>query len=272
MIDETTNEVTVATDPFDHDGFIVSVKRNLVEAEATALHPDGEFICRAVRRHRSLAKLGYWLAASAVIALGLIGMIAGLSQTSPAVQGLATLITVVYLIVVITLAVRFAPHSAVVLLLDDSERADALPALVLKRSSRLSAVGDVSALMAEGEGEIGRVRRFGANSSSYSLFLSDAPGVSARFVPERKVGTGAVLASVFSPFGFLGALFVFGQPADSWRILQAKKRVRLGSLVKQKSALGDYVLDLTDDLDRELDRRALTLVALTVVLNRANAK
>ncbi|XOV76301.1 MAG: hypothetical protein ACFHWZ_05050 [Phycisphaerales bacterium] len=271
MIDATELQEQYHLDPFDHDGFVVSVKRNLVEAEATALHPDGEFICRAVRRHRSLAKMGYWLAASAVIALGLIGMIAGLSQTSPAVQGLVTLITVVYLIVVITLAVRFAPHSAVVLLLDESERADALPALVLKRSSRLSVAGDVSALMAEGEGEIGRVRRFGANSSSYSLFLSDAPG-SARFVPERKVGTGAVLASVFSPFGFLGALVVFGQPADSWKILQAKKRVRLGSLVKQKSALGDYVLDLTDDLDRELDRRALTLIALAVVLNRTNAK
>ncbi|XHC25397.1 hypothetical protein ABWH91_14385 [Phycisphaerales bacterium ac7] len=179
MIDATELQEQYHLDPFDHDGFVVSVKRNLVEAEATALHPDGEFICRAVRRHRSLAKMGYWLAASAVIALGLIGMIAGLSQTSPAVQGLVTLITVVYLIVVITLAVRFAPHSAVVLLLDESERADALPALVLKRSSRLSVAGDVSALMAEGEGEIGRVRRFGANSSSYSLFLSDAPGVSA---------------------------------------------------------------------------------------------
>ncbi|XHC25398.1 hypothetical protein ABWH91_14390 [Phycisphaerales bacterium ac7] len=42
--------------------------------------------------------------------------------------------------------------------------------------------------------------------------------------------------------------------------------------MKQKSALGDYVLDLTDDLDRELDRRALTLIALAVVLNRTNAK
>jgi hypothetical protein len=262
----------IALDPFDHDGFVVSVKRNLFEAEAVALHPDGEFICRAVRRHRSLAKVGYWLAASALIALGLIGMVAGLSQTSSTLQALVTVFTVVYLIVAITLAVRFAPHSPVVVLLDDTERADALPALVLKRGSRFSIMGDVSTMMAESQGEIGRLRRYGTNNSNYSLLLEDAPGVSARFVPERKVGTGAMIASILGPFGFLGALFVIGQPSDSWTVTRPGEGIRVGSLVKQKSALGDYVLDLTDDLDREVDRRALTLAALTVVLNRENAK
>lgn len=272
MTEESYTETDLGLDPFDHDGFVVSVRRNVFEAEAIALHPDGEFICRAVRRHRSLAKLGYWLALAAAIALGLVGIIAALTQASSTIQGLVTVLTVVYLIVAIALAVRFAPDSPVVVLLDDSDRADALPDMILKRSHRFSLLGDVSTMLAEGEGEVGRLRRYGTSSSNYSMSVNDVIGVAARFVPQQKTRTGALLASVLGPFGPFGALFVIGQPADSWMIVRPREGIRVGSLVMQKSALGDFVLDLTDDLDREVDRRALTLAALAVVLNRANAK
>ena len=260
-----------AHDPFDHDGFIVSVKRNLFEASALAVHPDGEFICRAVRRHRSLAKAGYWLAASALIALGLVGIVAVLTQASSSVQALVTVFVVVFLIISIVVAARFAPHSAVVILLDQSDRLDAIPALALKRGTKFSVFGDVSTMLAEGEGEIGRMRRYGTNSSTYSLAPAGDAGVRARFVPERNQMRGAVLASMLGPLGVIGALFIAGKPASAWSIVISGGGPTVGSLVTQRSTLGDYVLDLTDDVERAIDRRVVTLAALTALLNRSNA-
>jgi hypothetical protein len=265
MIDEALH------DPFDHDGFVVSVRRGLTGTVATAVHPDGEFICRAIRPHRSLAKLGYWAAALLVISLGLVGIIAVLTNAPMWAQGLVTVLSIVYLILAVGIAIAFAPASPVVLRLDREDLYNALPVMVLHRSRRFALSGQSFDLRAEGGEKVAGLRRSGSSQSDYSLGSREARDL-VRFVPSTKSRNGALLASLLSPFGLMAALFVLGTPPDSWVIVRPKERIRLGSLVMDKSELGDFVLDLTDDLERWADRRLITLAALAVVLNRVNAR
>lgn len=264
------DELAAQLDLFDHDGFVVSRKRGLDSTSATALHPDGEFICRAVRTHRTLARLLFGLGAAAAVSVTLVLLLVGILSSfgtsgSSFVLGVVMPLVVVAVLIPVSLVligkapdtptrVWLTPHALVQL--DEYE-------LVVRRAPRLRLSGQGLVVQDRAGAVLAHVRRYGLDASRYALRM-EGETAETRFVPRRRFGLGAAFGAVAALAGPLVALLM-SKPVDSWDIVRPESGVRIGALVKQKSEHGTHVLDLTDDPDRVLDRRVLTAVVLAML-------
>jgi hypothetical protein len=268
------DEFAAPFDPFDHDGFVVSRKRGLDSTSATALHPDGEFICRAVRTQRTLARLVFGLVAAAVVSVTLLLVLGGFLSAFGTTSSGFTLAVVMPLLVALVLVpvslllIRKAPDTPtrIWLMPNSDPRLDEWD-VVVRRSPRVRLSGE-GMVVEDGAGTVlAHVGRHGLDNSRYTLRM-EGETVQTRFVPRRKVGWGAAFGTLASLTGPFLALLLTNKPVDSWDIVRPKSGMRVGALVKEKSEHGTHVLDLTDDPDRLVDRRVITAVVLAVICSR----
>ncbi|MFG0292387.1 MAG: hypothetical protein ACF8MJ_04455 [Phycisphaerales bacterium JB050] len=264
------DEAGLHLDPFDHDGFIVSRKRGLLDTRLTALHPDGEIICTALRPHRTFARMAYGLTLAAavlfvlILLLGTFASLAGRHGTSPLLLVGGPILVGIALLLAVLYFMQRAPESPIAIR-GSFHSPDYPNEFDLRvRRARNQLLGNLHVIEDPHGVVLAQIKLHGLNASRVSVRGSDQ-AIPISIVPQKRWKFGNSVLLTILLFGQFGAMWFAPQRTDSWDIVRSESGERIGGLVRLDSSLGQFVLDLTEDLDRLINRRVITAAVLMIL-------